>query len=62
MNVIESSAWLEYFANGPGADAFAAAIEDTGSLLVPSITVLEVFKRVLQQRDEGSALRCAASA
>jgi predicted nucleic acid-binding protein len=58
VNVIDSSAWLEYFANGPGADAFAAAIEDTGSLLVPSITVLEVFKRVLQQRDEGSALRC----
>jgi hypothetical protein len=30
-------------------------MEDTGSLLVPSITVLEVFKRVLQQRDEGAA-------
>ncbi len=47
MNVVDSSAWLEYFAGGPDADAFAAAIEDTGSLLVPSITVLEVFKRVL---------------
>lgn len=58
MNVVDSSAWLEYFAGGPGAEAFADAIEDTGSLLVPSITVLEVFKRVLQQRDEGAALRC----
>jgi uncharacterized protein with PIN domain len=57
VNVVDSSAWLEYFAGGPGADAFADAIEDTGSLLVPSITVLEVFKRVLQQRDEGAALR-----
>jgi uncharacterized protein with PIN domain len=55
VDVVDSSEWLEYFADGPRADAFAAAIEDTGSLLVPSITVLEVFERVLQQRDQGAA-------
>ena len=60
MNLVDSSAWLEYFANGPNAGFFARAIEDTDKLLVPTICLLEVFKRVLQQRDEGAALRVAA--
>jgi predicted nucleic acid-binding protein len=60
MNVVDSSAWLEYFANGPNASFFAAAIEKTDELLVPSLTLYEVFKRVLQQRDEGHALQAVA--
>lgn len=60
MNVVDSSAWLEYFANGPNAAHFADAIEDTQALVVPSITLLEVFKRVVQQRDETMALTCVA--
>lgn len=55
-HVVDSSAWLEYFADGPNAQHFAAAIEATGSLVVPSITLLEVFKRISQQRDESAAL------
>ena len=54
MNVVDSSAWLEYF--GPNASFFAAPIEDPDRLVVPSVTVYEVFKRVLQQRDEHHAL------
>jgi predicted nucleic acid-binding protein len=60
MNVADSSAWLEYFANGPNAGFFAPAIEKTSELIVPSITLYEVFKRVLQQRDEGAALQAVA--
>jgi len=60
MNVVDSSGWLEYFANGPNADFFAPAIEDTSNLIVPSITIFEVFKRVLQQRSESDALQVAA--
>jgi predicted nucleic acid-binding protein len=60
MNVVDSSAWLEYFANGPNAEFFAAAIEKATELLVPSLTLYEVFKRVLQQRDEGTALQAIA--
>lgn len=60
MNVVDSSAWLEYFANGPNAAFFAPAIEKTSDLLVPSLTLYEVFKRVLQQRDEGHALQAIA--
>jgi predicted nucleic acid-binding protein len=60
MNVVDSSAWLEYFANGPNASFFAGPIEGTDKLVVPSLTIYEVFKRVLQQRDEGDALRAVA--
>jgi predicted nucleic acid-binding protein len=60
MNVVDSSGWLEYFADGPNAEFFAPAIEDVATLLVPTISIYEVFKRVLQQRGEGEALQAAA--
>jgi len=60
MNVVDSSAWLEYFADGPNAEYFAGAIEDTSALLVPSITLLEVFKRITLQHDETVALKYVA--
>ena len=60
MDVVDSSGWLEYFADGPNADFFAPAVEDLERLLVPSISLLEVFKRVLQQRGESEALKAVA--
>ena len=60
MNLVDSSAWLEYFADGPNAGSFARAIEDVANLIVPSISLLEVFKRILQQRSETDALRAVA--
>lgn len=61
MNVVDSSAWLEYFAGGPNAGAFAPAVEDTAALAVPSLTLLEVYKRVLQQAGEAAALRAVTA-
>jgi predicted nucleic acid-binding protein len=60
VNLIDSPAWLEYFAAGPQAGHFAAAIEDVERLLVPTIVLLEVTRRVMQQRDEDAALQIAA--
>ena len=60
MNVVDSSAWLEYFAAGPNAGYFSEAIESTRELLVPSICLYEVFKRVVQQRSENDALQAVA--
>ena len=60
MNVVDSSAWLEYFASGPNAGFFAKAIEDTQQLIVPTLSLFEVFKRVLEQRGEGDALQAVA--
>src|SRR4030067_3096903 len=60
MNGVDSSGWLEYFADGPNADFFAPAVERLSELLVPTLSVYEVFKRVFQQRGEGEALRAIA--
>ena len=60
MKVVDSCGWLEYFADGANADKFATAIEDTQHLIVPAISIFEVFKRVLQQRGEDAALQAAA--
>jgi toxin FitB len=60
VNLVDSSAWLEYFADGPNADFFAPAIERTRDLLVPTIVVFEVYKRVLQQRQERAALEAVS--
>ena len=56
MNVIDSSAWLEYFADGPNAEVFAEPIESPEDLVVPANTMYEVFVRVAQQRGERMAL------
>lgn len=60
MNVVDSCGWLEYFSDGQNAYFFAPAIEDTTSLIVPAISMFEVFKRILQQRTENDALRAIA--
>ncbi len=60
MNVVDSCGWLEYFADGPNAEFFAPAIEATEELLVPTLTLFEVFKRIMQQRTEADALRAIA--
>ena len=60
MNVVDSSGWLEYFGNGPNAAFFAKAIERTSYLVLPTVSLYEVFKRVLQQRGEGDALQAVA--
>jgi predicted nucleic acid-binding protein len=60
VNLVDSSAWLEYFAAGPQASSFGKAIEDTTRLMVPTIVLLEVCRRVMQQRGEDEALQAAA--
>ena len=60
LQVVDSSGWIEVFTNGPQADRFLEVLDDEKSLLVPSITVFEVFKWVLREHCEaksGSALQ-----
>jgi predicted nucleic acid-binding protein len=61
VNVVDSSAWLEYFGDGPNASEFAPAIEDLDGLVVPTLVLFEVFKRTCQIADEDSALSAAAA-
>jgi predicted nucleic acid-binding protein len=60
MNVVDSSAWLEYFSNSKYAKNFAKAIESTETLLVPTISIFEVFKKVTKERGEDLALQAVA--
>ena len=61
MNLVDSSAWLAYFAGEPAADFFADAIEDTELLLVPTVCIYEVFKVVLRERGEDDAFAAVAA-
>ncbi len=60
MNIVDSSGWLEYFGDHANAPVFAQPIEATATLLVPTLSLFEVFKRVCQLRDEDEALRAIA--
>ena len=57
MNVVDSSGWLEYFADESNAAFFAPAIQAVSELVVPSISLYEVFRKILQQKSEEEALR-----
>lgn len=60
MNLVDSSGWLEYFADGPLAGKFSAPLKDTASLIVPTICLYEVFKVVLRERNEDEAFQSIA--
>jgi predicted nucleic acid-binding protein len=60
MNVVDSCGWLEYFGNGPNATFFAKPLRATSELVVPSVSIYEVFKRIVLQRGEGDALQAVA--
>lgn len=61
MNVVDSSAWLEYFADGPNAKHFAGVVKLTAELVVPTVTLYEVFKVVLREANENAALQAVAA-
>jgi predicted nucleic acid-binding protein len=61
VNLVDSCGWLEYLAEGPNASFFAEPLEDVESLIVPSICILEVVKKILQQRSQAEALQVATT-
>ena len=56
MNIVDSSCWLEYFAGSSVGEKVASCIEKTKELIVPSITLYEVFKKLITELDEDRAL------
>lgn len=59
-NVVDSSGWLEYLADAPNAEFFAPAVEDPEHLIVPTLSIFEVFKWVLRERGDNAAFQAAA--
>ncbi|MCK5707064.1 MAG: type II toxin-antitoxin system VapC family toxin [Candidatus Aureabacteria bacterium] len=60
MNLVDSSGWLEYFADAPNANFFEKPLLQIDELIVPTISIYEVFKRILQQRGDDDALQAIA--
>jgi len=61
MNIVDSSDWLAYFADKPNAEHFLTPLNDTASLVVPTVTIYEVFKVVLRESSENEALQAAVA-
>jgi len=61
MNIVDSSGWLAYFADEPNAKHFLTPLKDTPSLLVPTVTIYEVFKVILRESSENEALQAAVA-
>jgi len=61
MNIVDSSGWLEYFSGGTHAEHFLPPLQDVSSLIVPTITIYEVFKVVLREAGENEALQSIAA-
>lgn len=59
MNIVDSSGWLEYFADGPNAQRFFPALKDIKTLVVPAVSIYEVFKVVLRESGENAAIHAA---
>jgi len=57
MNLVDSSGWLEYLADGKNAKFFASVIENTDELIVSVINIYEVYKKVLAEKDENTAIQ-----
>jgi predicted nucleic acid-binding protein len=60
MNIVDSSFWLEYFAGTDSGNIVSDTIENTNDLIIPSITLYEVFKKLLLETTENDALFCIA--
>ena len=60
MNLVDSSGWLEFFADGPNAIFFSTPLKNVDELVVPTISIYEVFKSVVRQRDESAGLQVVA--
>ena len=61
MNIVDSSGWLAYFADEPNSKHFLIPLNDTASLVVPTVTIYEVFKVVLRESSENEALHAAVA-
>lgn len=60
MNLVDTSGWIEYFFAGPNAAYFAQPIEDAKHLLVPTVCLYEVFKKVNLVGNHAQALHAVA--
>jgi toxin FitB len=61
MNIVDSSGWLAYFADEPNAKHFLGPLSDSALLVVPTVTICEVFKVILRETSENEALQAVVA-
>ena len=61
MNIVDSSGWLAYFADEPNAKHFVTPLSNPDLLVVPTVTIYEVFKVILRESTENEALQAVVA-
>lgn len=61
MIVLDSSGWIEFFADGPYAEEFAARLRQPQNIIVPTVAIYEVYKWLKRERSEDHALDAIAT-
>jgi predicted nucleic acid-binding protein len=61
VNVVDSSGWIEYLVGGANAGFFSEPIESQQTLLVPALSLFEVYRHLLRHLGRDDALRVVAA-
>ncbi len=61
MIVVDSSGWIEFFADGPHADEFSSRLRNASLVVTPTIAIYEVYKWIKRERSEEDALHAVAA-
>lgn len=60
MVVVDSSGWIEFFTDGPKADAYARYLKGPEKVITPVVVLYEVYKKIKRERGEELAKLCVA--
>jgi toxin FitB len=61
VNVVDSSGWIEYLSGGPNAAFFSEPIEGVESLVVPTLSLFEVYRHLLRHVGRDHAITIVAA-
>jgi len=59
--VLDSSGWIEFFADGPYAEEFARRLRQPSNVITPTVAIYEVYKWIKRERSEDDALAAVAT-
>jgi toxin FitB len=55
--VVDSTGWVEFLGNGPKSEGFAKYLEKPENVLLPTVIVYEVYKKILREQGQTLAER-----
>jgi len=60
MIIIDTSGWLEYFTGGTNSKFFSTPIKNNSKIIVPTIILYELWKKISRERGEDKAVELVA--